>query len=211
MLTVLHRLKLDHSWLCFFFTCVRRSDGFQAVCNYGNRSFLVVSVALTAWWRVQSGSEWCPDGLEALTVRQTSPAAPQLCTLGGLWSHLGHVQILPAALQHRGPGWYLLHVQAAEACWPWPRGAREPGEQELVGTPSVDEAIGCRVTDQWVYLTNRLFYSFAKVHLFEFLLSSEVSERPELSVPSTPSSQSRSRSSQVGPVLLPSTKLCHVC
>lgn len=78
-----------------------------------------------------------------------------------------------------------------------------PVSRVRVRNPSAVDAIVCWVTDQWVYLTNRLFYSFAKVHLFEFLANSEVSALPELSVPSTPSSQSKSRISQVGPVLLP--------
>lgn len=189
--------------LALFSSCARSNGFSKAVSNYGDHSFLVVSDAVTAWWRVQSGSEWCPDGLETLTVRQTSPGDPQLTTHGELWAHPGDVQMLSAALQHRGPGWYLLHVHTAEACRHWPRGAREPGEKELVRNPCGEEAICCRVTQQWVYLTNRLFYSFAKVHLFEFLSSSEVSELPELSVPSTPSSKNRSRSSQVVPVLLP--------
>lgn len=145
------------------FSNCSRSNGFsKAVSNYGGHSFLVVSVAVTAWWRVQSGSEWCPDGLETLTVRQTSPAAPQLCTLGELWSHPGDVQMLSATLQHCGPGWYLLHVHTAEACSCWPRGAREPGEKRLVRNPSGEKAICYRVTHQWVYLTNCLFYSFPR-------------------------------------------------
>lgn len=93
-------------------------------------AFTVFSLAVTAWWRVQSGSEWCPDGLETLTARQTSPATPQLCTLGELWSHPGDVWILPEALQHCGLGWYPLHVHTTETRGLWPRGAHEPGEQE---------------------------------------------------------------------------------
>lgn len=95
-------------------------------------AFTVFSLPMTARQRVQSGSEWCPDGLETLTVRQTSPATPQLCTLGELWPHPGGIWILPEALQHCGPGWYLLHVQAAEPVGPEPRRTCEPGEQEEV-------------------------------------------------------------------------------
>lgn len=170
-------------------------------------AFTVFSLPVTAWRRVQSGSEWCPDGLETLTVRQTSPATPQLCTLGELWSHPGGIRILPETLQHCGPGWYPLHVQTAETSGLGPRGPCEPGEQELVDIRVmmliVDDQIGYWVKDQSIYLSKYFIYSFTKIQLFEFLSgNTEVSELPDSSVPSTPSCKSKPCSSQVGPVLL---------
>lgn len=178
-------------------------------------AFTVFSLPVTARRRVQSGSEWCSDGLETLTVRQTSPATPQLCTLGELWSHPGGIWILPEALQHCGPGWYPLHVQTAETGGLGPRGARELGELVEIRLMRliVDDQIVYWVRDQSVYLSNYFFfYSFAKIQLFEFLSGNmEVPELPDSSVPSTPSSKSRSCSSQVGPVLLSYTnKRCNL-
>lgn len=173
-------------------------------------AFTVFSPPVTARRRVQSGSEWCPDGLETLTVRQTSPATPQLCTLGELWSHPGVIRILPEALQHRGPGWYPLHVQTAETRGLGPRGACEPGERELVEIRVMmliaDVQIGHWVKDQSIYLSNDLFYSFAKIQLFEFLSGNmEVPEIPDSSVASTPSGKKRPCSSQVSLFLLSCT------
>lgn len=154
----------------------------------------VFSLPVTARRRVQSGPEWCPDGLEALTARQTSPAAPRLCTLGELWSHPGGIRVLPEALQHRGPGWCLLHVQTAETAGVGSRGARELGEGE---SDWWLWAIRFFAIDRFISLIHSWFF-FWKIQLFEFLSgSTEVSERPDSSVPSTPSSKSRSCSSQV--------------
>lgn len=174
-------------------------------------AFTVFSLAVTARRRVQSGSEWRPDGLETLTARQTSPATPRLCPLGEPWSHPGDIRVLAEALQHRGPGRCPLSVRTAETWGLGPRWAREPGEQELVEirlmAMIVDDQIGYRVRDQSVCLPlNTCFILFAKVQLFDFLSgNSEVSELTGSSVPSTPSSKSRSWSSQVGPVLLSCT------
>lgn len=107
----------------------RRSLCFELIVS---RLFVIAhaafSLPVTAWRRVQSGSEWCPDGLETLIVRQTSPAAPQLCTPGELWSHCGGIRVVPETLQHHRPDWSPLHVQTAEAGGLWSRGACEPGE-----------------------------------------------------------------------------------
>lgn len=80
-----------------------------------------------------------------------------------------------------------------------------PVRTSWLRNPSGEDEMGCSGSHQRVYLTRRAFDSFAKVQLFEFLSGSGVWELPELSVPSTPSSRSRSVSSQaqVGPVLLP--------
>lgn len=125
-------------------------------------AFAVFSLPVTARQRVQSGSEWCPDGLETLTVRQTSPATPQLCTLGELWSHPGGIRVLPEALQHCGPGWCPLHVQTAETRGLGPRGAREPGEQELVEIRLMmliaDDQIGYWVRHQFISLITFFFF-----------------------------------------------------
>lgn len=156
----------DRSWPIFGL----REKVFSAFELIGSRlsvitaaAFTVFSLPVTARRRVQSGSEWCPDGLETLTVRQTSPATPQLCTLGELWSHPEGIRILPEALQHCGPGWYPLHVQTAEAGGLGPGGACEPGEREswLI----VDDQIWLlSFKINLFYLSNRFFllYSFAK-------------------------------------------------
>lgn len=197
--------------MAYFWTAPEGLFAFELIVSrpfvIAHAAFAAFSLPVTAWRRVQSGSEWCPDGLETLIVRQTSPAAPQLCTPGELWSHCGGIRVVPETLQHHRPGWSPLHVRTAEAGGLWCRGACEPGELVEIRLMMliVDDHTGYRVEDkanQFIPSLSAFVNSFAKIQLFEFLSGNvEVPELPVSSVPSTPSGKGRSCSSQVGPTV----------